>query len=360
MAVILNGQQNGTDITTPTAMPAGGVGIRGWLSAIWTKLNGTLAMTGTLTGTFYQATQPVSVASAQIASGAIASGAVASGAVASGAVASGAIVDGADVTQGAKADGVVDVVMDTTGLTLVGILKSIHNRLYTLVHTGVTADTELPAAAALNGTILKSVSTPVVGAALLVSDNTNFIQPLGDAANGLDVDVTRMAALIAGEAHIGEVGGKAIPIIVTPTLTVGATYVANDFVGTNNTAMTFASAARIAAGSGTIIGATLIDYVAASVVAELWLFNAAPAGLGLDSAAFTISDADALLCIGVIPFATYYASALNSISNGQIPNGNLPFKCPAGATSIFGALVTRGSPAYTTGMISVRVVVSQD
>ena len=31
--------QDGTDITTPTAMPAGGTGIRGWLSAIWTKLN---------------------------------------------------------------------------------------------------------------------------------------------------------------------------------------------------------------------------------------------------------------------------------------------------------------------------------
>ena len=49
---------DGTDITTPTAMPAGGVGIRGWLSSIWTKLNGTLAVTGT----FFQATQPVSLA----------------------------------------------------------------------------------------------------------------------------------------------------------------------------------------------------------------------------------------------------------------------------------------------------------
>ena len=48
--------KDGTDITTPTAMPAGGVGIRGWLSAIWTKLNGSLAVTGT----FFQATQPVS------------------------------------------------------------------------------------------------------------------------------------------------------------------------------------------------------------------------------------------------------------------------------------------------------------
>ena len=48
---------SGTDITTPSpAMPAGGVGIRGWLSAIWTKLNGSLAVTGT----FFQATQPIS------------------------------------------------------------------------------------------------------------------------------------------------------------------------------------------------------------------------------------------------------------------------------------------------------------
>jgi hypothetical protein len=37
---------DGTDITSPTAMPAGGVGIRGWLSAIWTKLNGTISIIG--------------------------------------------------------------------------------------------------------------------------------------------------------------------------------------------------------------------------------------------------------------------------------------------------------------------------
>ena len=43
-------------------MPAGGVGIRGWLSAIWTKLNASLAVTGT----FWQATQPVSLTSTTI------------------------------------------------------------------------------------------------------------------------------------------------------------------------------------------------------------------------------------------------------------------------------------------------------
>lgn len=57
---------DGSDVTTPTAMPAGGVGIRGWLSAIWTKLNGSLAVTGT----FFQATQPVSAAALPLPTGA--------------------------------------------------------------------------------------------------------------------------------------------------------------------------------------------------------------------------------------------------------------------------------------------------
>lgn len=46
-----------------------------------------------VTGTFYQATQPVSIASAQVASGAYASGSVASGAFASGSLAAGSMVD---------------------------------------------------------------------------------------------------------------------------------------------------------------------------------------------------------------------------------------------------------------------------
>ena len=57
---------DGIDITTPTAMPTGGVGIRGWLSSIWTKLNGTIAVTGT----FFQATQPVSAAALPLPAGA--------------------------------------------------------------------------------------------------------------------------------------------------------------------------------------------------------------------------------------------------------------------------------------------------
>jgi hypothetical protein len=61
-----------------------------------------------VTGTFFQATQPISIASAQVASGAFASGSIASGAIASGAIASGAIAAGA-AAAGAFADGSVFV-----------------------------------------------------------------------------------------------------------------------------------------------------------------------------------------------------------------------------------------------------------
>lgn len=70
---------------------------------------GTWTVTGAggtfpVTGTFFQATQPVSAASGAIASGAVASGAVASGAYASGSIGSGAIASGA-VASGAYASG---------------------------------------------------------------------------------------------------------------------------------------------------------------------------------------------------------------------------------------------------------------
>lgn len=67
---------DGSDITG-AAMPAGGVGFRGWLSAIYTKLSGSIAVTGA----FYQATQPVSAASLPLPTGAATDGTAITGSV---------------------------------------------------------------------------------------------------------------------------------------------------------------------------------------------------------------------------------------------------------------------------------------
>lgn len=237
------------------------------------------------------------------------------------------IADGADVAEGTTTDAAASstVAENATARTGIGLWKGIKN-LLKLINDKLVAGTVI-------GAVQIDQTTP---------GTTNRVSAL----------------LTAGELHIGEVGGKGLQITVTPTLTVGATYVANDFVGTSATGMTFAGAARIAAGTGRVIGAILHDYVLASVAAELWLFTVTPAGLPADSAAFTITDN--LTCIGVIPFNTYYASALNSISNGTIPNGQIPFKCAVADTALYGALVTRGAPPYTNGLVSVSIFVDQD
>lgn len=147
-------------------------------------------------------------------------------------------------------------------------------------------------------------------------------------------------------------------VLVTPTLTVHATYASGDFVGTSGAPMTFAGAGRVPGGTGSIVSAVLLDAVAASVAAELWLFNTLvtpPA----DSAAWSVSDADMATLVAVIPFATYYASALNSVC----PVNNIwkAYQCAAGDSNLYGCIVTRGAPAYiATGDVKIALNIALD
>lgn len=177
-----------------------------------------------------------------------------------------------------------------------------------------------------------------------------------DGGNTLTVDGTvTVGAITAGETHIGEVGGKTAVVSATPVLTVAGAYSANDFVGTSATAISFANAVRVSAGTGIIQAAVLTDYALQSLPLELWLFDTAITPPN-DNAAWTLTDAHAATCIGVIPFSTYYASALNSVS----PASGLGIAFKAVATTIYGVLVTRGAPTYATGDLTVRLVILQD
>ena len=142
-------------------------------------------------------------------------------------------------------------------------------------------------------------------------------------------------------------------VTATPVLTVAATYASGDYVGTSAVPMTFAGVVDKDSASGYVISCTLIDYAVQSVNGELWLFDTAvtpPA----DSAAWSISDAHAKTCLGIIPFDTWYVSALNGISYG-IPASPILFKCASGANDIYGCFVTRGAPAYASLDLSFRL-----
>jgi len=175
---------------------------------------------------------------------------------------------------------------------------------------------------------------------------------LVDAAGNLQIDV---ATITAGETHIGEVGGKITVVSANPVLTVAGAYSSGDYVGTSATAIAFANAVRVSGGSGVIHAALLTDKAVQSISTELWLFDTAITS-PTDNAAWSLSDAHAATHIGVIPFSTYYASALNSVS--CVKSVGLPFK--ATATTIYGALVTRGTPTYTSLDLTIRLVIMQD
>jgi len=154
-----------------------------------------------------------------------------------------------------------------------------------------------------------------------------------------------------------QVGGKTEIVTANPVLTVAGAYSANDFVGTSATPITFSNAVLEAGGSGTIVSAVLTDAAVQSVATELWLFSTAVTPPN-DNAAWTLSDAHAATCIGVIQFSTYFASALNSVSQGA--NIGFAFKAAVGSRDIYGCLVTRGAPTYTSLDLNIRLAIWQD
>lgn len=114
-----------------------------------------------------------------------------------------------DVTNGLDVDvtrvqGNVTVVQATAAnlnATVTGTVNAAQSGAW-----NVTADTELPAAAALADDAANP-TTPTVGAATLVFDGTAWDRARGDTANGLDVDVTRVQGTVA--TNLAQIGGTA-------------------------------------------------------------------------------------------------------------------------------------------------------
>lgn len=174
------------------------------------------------------------------------------------------------------------------------------------------------------------------------------------AGAGTDLDYEALQTNPNGQLRV-EAGGKTTRITANPTLTVAATYVSGDYVGTSATPWTWANAVRISGGTGILESVVLVDKALQSVACELWLFDRTLT-VPNDSAAWNLSDADALNCIGIIDLSSYRASTLNSVCT--VSGLGLAFKC--NGTDLFGALVTRGAPAYATGDLLIALTILQD
>ena len=179
--------------------------------------------------------------------------------------------------------------------------------------------------------ILKRLRTLFGGAGQVLADVT-------DRAGRL----LGIATLAAGEAHIGEVAISGNVIAVTPTITAGA-YSAKDAVGG---LLTFAAAARKAAGMGVIESLVVIDNDSENAELLLVLFDRTFTAM-VDNAAFDPSDADLANCVGWICIGAgkHYTFADNSVAT--VIDQPLQFKLAAAGTSLFGQLMCIGTPTYT-------------
>ena len=140
-----------------------------------------------------------------------------------------------------------------------------------------------------------------------------------------------------------------ISISQTPTVTVGA-YSAGDVVGG---LLTFALAARLP-GYGVIVKDVIIlDDAGQDAELELWLFNATFTAIA-DNGAWDPSQADLRKLVGIISTSdgAWFAAGMESAARVEASQ-----YCKLVGTSLFGQLVTRGTPTFAA-VDDVTVILS--
>lgn len=129
----------------------------------------------------------------------------------------------------------------------------------------------------------------------------------GDATNGLDVDITR--------------NGPPQVAVVKTTITRPSdsnAYAANDCFSSSTSTptsggSTITNAARVSGGGGTITGMIAVMSAGSAFNGEVWIFDQAATNTN-DNAALSVTDADMLNLVAVIPFNTIDVTAVNAMS----------------------------------------------
>lgn len=210
----------------------------------------------------------------------------------------------------------------------------------------------------LSTDVKPTLATVDAGRVAYETDTGTFF--VWDGATWVAVPALALSTVTQGPAGAAAwstfVPGKVVS--VTPTLTVHASYVSGDYVGTSGSAMSFAALARANGLSVEARSLVLVDKAGQSKAGELWLFDTAitpPA----DSAAWAVSDADLAHCVGVIPIAAnqYYAEANGSVA--VVPLTNLEMKADNADTALYGAFVTRDTPSYADGDLIFVLAIAQ-
>lgn len=150
---------------------------------------------------------------------------------------------------------------------------------------------------------------------------------------------------------------KTRQVEATPTISTSA-YASGDLIGTK---MTLTGATSASVPNGTIVSVELIDKDAEAANVEVVFFDANPSNTTFtDNAAFAPTDADAANIICVREVQKHFAFSTNGVSEAQ-NMAPCPFYLGGTNTTIYAAIVSRGTPTYTsTSDLTLRVGIFQD
>jgi hypothetical protein len=229
----------------------------------------------------------------------------------------------------------------TDGWSVVSLLKAIFGKL-----GGTGSSAPQTQGTAADGAAASGNPVQVAG-----KDDSANIQTIHTDTSG-DVQVDLASALPAGENHVGEVGGRTTSVEVTLTRPADTTaYSVNDAV-TNATssasAIEFASAVRVSAGSGVIVNWMLTKSTTTTTNAtfRLWLYKSSPSSVPNDNAAFSQLWANRSARIGYVDFTTAIAGS-DCVDYFGVPVFTQQIVKLGSGTSLYGILQALG--AYAPG-----------
>lgn len=181
-----------------------------------------------------------------------------------------------------------------------------------------------------------------------------------DASDGVfvpaGVDSTTVRKFIADSTgrQLVDAQRRHVTASVTPAISNGAIYAAKDAIGA---LMTFTAMARASINGGRLESVVLVDKGQQKLDLDLVLFSAALTA-PTDNAIFDPTDAELATCVGVVKVvaADYFDFNDNSVA---VIKPELSYILAG--TSLFGVLVARSTPTYTSvGDLVVTLVARTD
>jgi len=146
-------------------------------------------------------------------------------------------------------------------------------------------------------------------------------------------------------------------------------YAVGDVINESDSAGTgwvFSNTVRKNGSSGTIKRVYINDSanVATNLSAELFLFDTVP-GVENDNVANTLTDAEMLTLVAVVPVSTARFGDVTSGAGGnallESADVNIPFRCTGSSTTLFGVLIAKNAYVPVSAEIfTIRLLINQD